>query len=441
MDCTMNMPARPIPELLANRLGNWIDSGHAGPEWLLDQRRAALARLLLDGLPTRKTEDWKYTDTGTITAREWNFPALDAHCRLTGQKHPSLLQADDLNVVFVNGIFCPTLSNSENEDTLEVVSLRSPLAAALLETSLDRRDSPIEIPFTTINRAGWRDGMAMSIAPGARPPRRIHLLMLHDGDTENALLTPRIVIRAGAQSEATVAITHASLSPQSCLNVPCIDVDIADGARLQLYQTQSLNSESFHVGALRIALGRDSSLQSLEAAFGAALSRQNLTVTFNAPGGEAVLNGIYTIDGDRLADFHTVIEHGHPHCRSRQVYKGILDQRATAVFNGAVHVAPHACGTDGYQLNRTLLRSPQARVFTKPELRIDNDDVRCTHGATVGQLDPRQIFYLQSRGIDLQQARNILARGFVEDLLFAVSSPRQREALDLCLDRYFNGEP
>lgn len=437
----MNTPAKAIPSPLANRLGNWIDSGHAGPEWLLDQRRAALEALLRNGLPTRKTEDWKYTDTSVITDREWNYPPLDTDCMTTVQQlHPALLHADDLNIVLVNGLFCPALSNVDNEDTIEAVSLRSPLAEPLLESALAEPDTPMEQPFSTLNRAGWRDGVALTIAAGTRPPARIHFLLLHDGDTPNALITPRLVIRAGAGADATVAITHAACSRETCLNVPCIDVDIADGTRLRLYQTQSLNNASFHAGSLRISLGRDSSLQSLEAAFGAALSRQNLIVTFNAPGGEATLNGIYTLNGDRLCDFHTAIVHRLPNCRSRQVYKGILDARATAVFNGAVQVARHASGTDGYQLNRTLLRSPQARVFTKPELRIDNDDVRCTHGATIGQIDPHQLFYLQSRGIAPQDARDILARGFVEDLLFAVDSPRQREALDLCLDRHFNGE-
>jgi len=437
----MNSPAKPIPAILANRLGNWIDSGHAGPEWLLGQRRAALDELLRSGLPTRKTEDWKYTDTSAITDREWNYPPLDEVCMVTGQRHtPELLHADELNIVLVNGLFCPALSNTDSEETIEVLPLRSPLAEPLLEAALARQDAAIELPFSTLNRAGWRDGVALTIAPGKHPPARIHFLLQHDGDTQHALITPRLVIRAGAGSDATVAITHASCSRETCLSVPCIDVDIADGARLQLYQTQSLNKASYHAGAMRITLGRDSSLKSFEAAFGAALARQNLTVTFNAPGSEAMLGGIYTLDGDRLCDYHTAIVHRQPNCRSRQVYKGILDERATSVFNGAVQVSPGASGTDGYQLNRTLLRSPQARVFTKPELRIDNDDVRCTHGASVGQLDPRQLFYLQSRGIGPQQARDILARAFVEDLLFAIDSPRQRETLDRCLDRHFNGE-
>ncbi len=436
----MNTPAKAIPGPLANRLGNWIDSGHAGPEWLLDQRRGALEALLRNGLPTRKTEDWKYTDTSVITDREWSYPPLEADCVDLGHKlAPDLLHADDLNIVLVNGIYSPALSTIDHEDTIEVVSLRSPLAEPLLETALAVPDAPIEQPFSTLNRTGWRDGLALTIAPGKHPPVRIHVLLLHAGDTENALITPRLVIRAGTAADATVAITHASCSREICLNVPCIDVDIADGARLRLYQTQSLNHASFHVGSLRVTLGRDSALQSLEAAFGAALARQNLAVTFNAPGSEAMLSGIYTLNGERWCDFHTAIVHRLPDCRSRQVYKGILDDRATAVFNGAVQVARHASGTDGYQLNRTLLRSPQARVFTKPELRIDNDDVRCTHGATIGQLDPRQLFYLQSRGIDPQQACDILARGFIEDLLFGVDSPHQRETLDRCLDGFFNG--
>lgn len=435
----MNHPAKPIPEQLVNRLGNWIDSGHAGPEWLLEQRRLALEMLLRNGLPTRRTEDWKYTDTGIITDREWNFPSLSENCISGDTRHlAGILHADELNIVLVNGFYCPALSNVANADTLDVLPLRSPLATSILETSLAQPDLPIEMPFSTINRAGWLDGLALTLAAGKRAPARIHIMLLHDGDAPNTLITPRLVIRAGAGAEAIIAITHTSRTRHACLSIPCIDVALADRAHLSLYQIQAMNNASFHIGNLRAVLGRDSVLNSLEGAFGAALSRQNVTVNLDAAGGEAILNGIYTIDGDRHGDFHTAIHHNQPHCRSRQVYKGILDDQATAVFNGAVQVAPHACGTDGYQLNRTLLRSPRARVFTKPELRIDNDDVRCSHGATVGQLDPRQLFYLQSRGIGPEQARNMLARGFVGDLLFAVSASRQREALDLYLDRYFN---
>jgi len=168
----MNSPAKPIPAILANRLGNWIDSGHAGPEWLLGQRRAALDELLRSGLPTRKTEDWKYTDTSAITDREWNYPPLDEVCMVTGQRHtPELLHADELNIVLVNGLFCPALSNTDSEETIEVLPLRSPLAEPLLEAALARPDAAIELPFSTLNRAGWRDGVALTIVPGKHPPR------------------------------------------------------------------------------------------------------------------------------------------------------------------------------------------------------------------------------------------------------------------------------
>jgi Fe-S cluster assembly protein SufD len=433
-------PSKPIPPLLVNRLGNWVESGHAGPLWLTDRRRAALDAFVQNGLPTRKTETWKYNDINPVVQPEWNFPPLDAHRHASGNALAPLLHADDLNIVFINGIYSPDLSNAQGEEAIAVTSLRSPLLGSVLEALLDRPDAAIEAPFAALNRAAWRDGIALSVNADAVVRRRIHLLMLHEGDTANALITPRLYLRAGMRSESFIAITYASSSGQRCLNVPCIDIDLDDAARLTLCQTQVLNRASFHIGATRIHLGRDSVLHSLDAAFGAAFSRHNLTVAIDGSGSEAVLNGIYTMRGTQQTDVHSIIEHRLPNSRSRQVYKGILDGQATAVFNGAVRVSPGACGTDGYQLNRTLLRSPDARIFTKPELEIANDDVRCTHGATVGQLDPQQVFYLQSRGIAADDARNLLARGFVEDILFALTSRRQREMLDRELDLFFDGD-
>lgn len=430
----------PFPSLLANRLGNWIDSGHAGPEWLLQQRRLALESLLQKGLPTRKTEDWKYTDTSVLTSQEWNFPPppeSTAPQPSTKALKP-FYHASDLNLVFVNGIYCASLSNISGESTIEITSLRSPLVSDLLESVLAQPAESIEQPFNLINQTGWTDGVVLTVAAEKRPPSRIHILFLHHGDSANVLIAPRLIVRLQSGSDATIAITHASNSSQACLNIPDIQFEIADHARLICFHTQSLNASSFHLGAFRFNLGRDSVLESLEAAFGASLARQNLIVALNAQGGDATLNGMYTLDQQRLSDFHTIIEHRHPHSRSRQVYKGILDDSSTAVFNGAVRVAPHACGTDGYQLNQSLLRSPNAKVFSKPELRIDNDDVRCTHGATIGQIDEKQLFYLQSRGIECQNARDMLSRAFVEDLLFDIDNQLQRDQLDHHLDHFFN---
>jgi len=437
----MNVPSsKPVPPALADCLGAWIESNQAGPAWLAARRRAAWDAFLETGIPTRKTEAWKYTDVSPAILPAWTFTAPDVRGHSITRALAPLLHAADLNVVFLDGMYCPDLSNPQSDDAIAVTSLRSPLFGSSLAALLERPDGPIEAPFAAFNRAVWRDGVALSVNAGAVVRRRIHLLMLHAGASGNTLITPRLYIQAGTQSESQIAITYASLSSPCCLNVPCVDVDVADGARLTLCQTQSLNRDSFHIGSTRIHLGRDSVLHTLDAAFGGALSRQNLTVSLDGSGIDAVLNGLYTLRGAQHADFHTIIEHRHPSSRSRQVYKGILDGRATAVFNGAVRVSRGASGTDGYQLNRTLLRSPDAKVFTKPELEIANDDVRCTHGATVGQLDPRQLFYLQSRGISADDARNLLARGFVEDILFSLSFPRQREDLDRELDCFFKGE-
>ncbi len=436
-------PDKPVPGALSIRLQDWLASDHAGPAWLKDQRQAALADFVLAGLPTRKSEHWKYNDITPLMQPAWIIPPRPSPHMMpaaTAAITP-LLHADDLNIVMLNGIYHPDLSTTPDDEQVEITSLRSPLNTALLENLMSRPDPAIEMPFCLLNRAVWHDGIALSIKPATIRRRRIHLLLLHDDQVPEALLTPRVHVHAGAGSELLLSVSTASLSARRCLNIACMDIDVDEGAHLTLCQTQTLNPDSFHLGSVHVRLGRDSVLRSLDSAFGSAFSRQNMTVALAGDGADAVLNGIYAMRGTQQADFHTAIEHHRPHGRSRQVCKGILDDRSSAVFNGAVRVLPGAVATDGYQINRTLLRSPMAKVFTKPELEIANDDVRCSHGATIGQLDPQQIFYLQSRGIPAGAARDILARGFVEDLLFPLSCAHQRQELDRELDRFFNEAP
>jgi len=227
------------------------------------------------------------------------------------------------------------------------------------------------------------------------------------------------------------------LSDAACLHLPRVMVSADSESNLAISQAQLLNTQSWQLATSRVELQRDAHVAHLEAGLGAALARHDLTAVLLESGARVELNGLYALDGKRHADFHTLIEHRQPNCSSRQVYKGILAGKAAGVFNGAVRVFPGASGTDGYQLNKALLMSREAQMFSKPELLIDNDDVKCSHGATIGQINPQELFYLQSRGIPEAQARHMLARGFVEDIMFQQGDDRLRADLDGALDRYF----
>ena len=399
------------------------------PAWLVARRMWAFDRLGQDGFPTRFVEEWKYTDLTPLAERTLALPAETGAGRGPLPAVP-FWHADDLNVVFVDGRFAPGWSNAGETGEIQLV----PLAAL----AADPETAPPDVLVSALlNAAFLGDGVQVRIPAGLRLARRIHFLLLHASATPDVLLAPWISIAAGAAAEARIAITALSISDAPCLHVPRTLVSAAEGAQLAISQTQVLNTGSWQLATTRIEQRRDSRVTHLDAALGSALGRHDLTARLLESGSEVELNGMYALRERRHTDFHTLIEHLQPNCRSRQVYKGILDGHATAVFNGAVRVHPGASGTDGYQLNRALLMSREAQVFSKPELLIDNDDVKCSHGATIGQIDEQELFYLQSRGIPETQARHMLARAFVEDILFRQSDARERADLDALLDRYF----
>jgi len=422
---TLSLPPGPRYAALLESMRNGVPE----PDWLAVRRREAFARLAQDGFPTRHVEHWKYTDISGLAERELVLPAdpgADAPVMAGRPFHHD----DDIRVVFVNGRYAPALSTATPPDGLELIRLHA------LEADPDP-DPGDALPSTLLNAAFRRDGMLLRIASRKRIEPRIHILLLQAGETADTLIAPWVAIAAEAMAEARIAVTSLSCTSAPCVNVPRVIVTADAGAQLSISQSQALNTASWQLGTTRIEQRRDSRVSHLDAALGGALGRHDLACVLLESGAEGELDGFYALRGKQHTDFHTVIEHRQPNSRSRQVYKGILDDRAVAVFNGLVKVSPGASGTDGYQLNKALLLSRQAQVYTKPELQIDNDDVRCSHGATIGQLDPQELFYMQSRGIPEALARQMLARAFVEDVLFRQPDDRQRADLDGLLDDYF----
>ncbi|MDY0144378.1 MAG: Fe-S cluster assembly protein SufD [Kiritimatiellia bacterium] len=399
------------------------------PDWLAVRRKGAIDRLRRDGLPTRQVEVWKYTDISPLAERALVLPAR-INSRSALPPNLPFWHEDDLNIVFVDGQFSPEQSSAVQSDEIQVVRLND------LATNPETAPSDM-LASALMNAAFRRDGVLVRIPAHCQLERRIHFVLLHASKTPDAILAPWLAVVAEESAEARIAITALSISESPCLHVPRVFVSAAAGAQLAVSQSQLMNDQSWQLGTTRIEQHRDSRVTHLEAAVGAALARHDLAAVLLESGAEVELNGLYVQRNHRHVDFHTWIEHRQPNCRSRQVYKGIVDDHAAAVFNGAVRVHPGASGTDGYQLNRTLLMSRDAQVFSKPELLIDNDDVKCSHGATIGQISAQELFYLQSRGIPEAQARHMLSRAFVEDVLFRQKDARQRADLDILLDHYF----
>jgi Fe-S cluster assembly protein SufD len=274
--------------------------------------------------------------------------------------------------------------------------------------------------FAALNTALFTSGLFLKIPLGVSVAAPIHLLFVGEGANEAAppAAFPRVMIVAGENSSATIIESYASPGDDSIyLTNAIVDFSLADGARLQHYKIQRESLGAFHVAATRAELGPHSAYHTTTINFGAALSRHDIHVQMDHAGAECSVDGLYMVDNAQHTDTHSVIDHKQPHCTSRQLYKGVLDGKSHAVFNGKVFVRHGAQQTDAQQTNKNLLLSEDARVDTKPQLEIFADDVKCAHGAAVGRLSEDEVFYLESRGINPALARNMLTYGFAEEVI------------------------
>jgi Fe-S cluster assembly protein SufD len=291
--------------------------------------------------------------------------------------------------------------------------------------------------FTALNTAFMLDGGVVQIAKDAEVERPIHLLFITDALAAKGMMHPRNLILVGRNARATVIESYVSPDDARYLMNTVTEVSIAEGATLNHYKIQREGRRAFHVGTIEASQAKDSHYLSFSFATGAALSRTNVYTTLDGPGAGATLNGLYMLDGEQHCDHQTQIVHAQPSCFSRELYKGILDGRSHGVFNGKVFVHPEAQKTDGKQTNNTLLLSDTAHVDTKPQLEIFADDVKCTHGATVGQIDQTALFYMKSRGVNRDTARRLLTYAFAADVLETIAVDAVRVGLEqMTLERF-----
>jgi len=415
--------------------------GSTAPDWARSLRLSAITRFETLGFPTTKNEDWHFTSVAPIAEREFDLLAPPAHGVTAAQLEPFTFGATDWHtLVFVNGRYDASLSSAKAlPDGVTLLPLKRAYEELplLVEQYLGKVAAYEGQTFTALNTAFLDDGAVLHVAREVEVAQPIHLLFVTDASAGTGTSQPHNLIVLDRFAKATVIESYAGLGNSAYFTNVVTEAVVGDGATLTHLKLQRESAKAYHVGTVDVRQARDSHLVSFSFATGAALSRTNIYTELRGEGCGATLNGLYLGDGEQHIDHQTRIEHVEPNCYSREHYKGILDGSAHGVFNGKVFVHPAAQKTDGKQTNNTLLLSEKAQIDTKPQLEIFADDVKCTHGATVGRLDETSLFYMKSRGINSRSARELLTYAFAADVLETIEQVEVREALEAAtLRRY-----
>lgn len=411
-------------------------------DWLGRLRKSALNRFVQLGFPTTRLEDWKYTNVTSIGRLVFR-PALGP---LKAQLPDLLRQQLDLiprpRVVFVNGLLDRRLSLYKAEDCgLQLNSLAESLGDSnqtpVLERHLGQHTDMSNHAFVAWNTGFFADGAYLVIPAGITVSSPVHLVFVSTGEDQPLAAFPRNVIVVGEGARVALAETFLSVPGVVHLTNAVTEIVAGANATIDYYKIERESCDDFHVATINANLGPDASLHTHTFSLGAALTRNDLVVALDGEGAQCSLDGLFLVEGNRLVDNHTEIDHRQPHATSRELYKGILGGHAQGVFNGAIIVRKDAQKTDAVQKSKNLLLSEHAQINTKPQLEIRANDVRCAHGASIGQLDQEAMFYLKTRGVDDRAARQILIRGFAAEILDRVHVPAIRELLQTPIDEWF----
>ncbi|NNG15301.1 MAG: Fe-S cluster assembly protein SufD [Gemmatimonadales bacterium] len=412
----------------------FTENGGGSPSWIRPLREAGLDRFVRAGFPTRKNEDWRFTNLQPIATGE--FRLLDPPEALPGLDalRPYLFGHEDWpRMVFVNGRFVRALSRLDGiPSSVQLLSLREALDSQreVVEAHLAKVAVNAPSAFTDLNTAFMADGALLVLPADAVLEHPVHLVFVTAPGAADGATHPRTLIVAGRHAQATVVESYVSLAEQRYLTNTVSEIFLEEGARVNHCKVQLESEAAYHVGTIEAWQGRSSHFESFSFAMGGALSRTNVYTVLDGEGSHVQLDGLYVGHGVQHLDHQTRIEHAKPGCTSREIYKGMLDDRSHAVFNGKVYVRAEAQQTDGKQTNRNLLLSETAKVDTKPQLEIFADDVKCTHGATVGQLDELALFYCQTRGIPLSDARTMVTYAFAADVIEEIQTRPVAEHLE-----------
>lgn len=398
------------------------------PSWLLDRRRSALSSHHAQGIPTVKHEEWKYT-----SLRGWSEVAFNAPVRVTVDSDaiaPYLHGLEDaIRLVFVNGFFDQGLSTLDSVAGLEVSTLAD-ADPAVLEKHLGAYAKVEEFTFVALNTAAFASGTFVRVRRNAVIERPIHIVHLTVASDSPQASYPRTLVIAESGSQAKVVETFATVGDHPGFSNAVTEVYVESNAHLEMVKAQLETETSFHIAATEAKVERDGTFLTYNVTLGGALTRNDINVYLNGENGHVRMDGVYALTGDQHCDNHTRLDHAMPHCDSFEVYKGVLDGKSTGVFNGKIFVHLDAQKTDAKQTNQALLLSPTATINTKPQLEIFADDVKCTHGATVGQLRSDALFYLRARGIPAAKARALLVYAFAAEVIEKITLDPLRNDLE-----------
>jgi len=403
------------------------------PDWLAEARLAALDWVAGHGFPTRKDEDWKYTGLDPILAVPFEAATVESGRRVSADLiKAAAVDLGGARLVFVNGHFASELSRLTGLPAgARVTNLASVLAAKpeCLEPFFSHVPGEHHA-FAAFNDALTEDGAFVHLTPGTSVNEPIQLVFFSDTGGVPLMSSPRSVILAEPGSRATIVETYAGIDGDLYCTNAVTEVVVAEGAQIEHYKVQDEPVSAFHLALLDVRQGRNSGFSSRSVMLGSSIARHEVRVLLEDVGAEASLDGVYLPQGDQLHDNTIFVDHAAASCTSHQLYKGVLDGRGHGVFNGHIMVRPGADGTDANQKNKNLILSDRAEADTRPRLEIYTDDVKCTHGAAVGQLDQDALLYLRARGIPLEAARGLLIDAFVHEMLDRIELEPLRARLE-----------
>lgn len=418
------------------------EASRRAPHWLQSLQARGLSLWEDAALPTRRSENWKYT---SLAGLRDDYAPADAETEALAAL-PEHLEAaiEGPRVVFVDGIYQAALSDVEFSDGMEVCRFdvasdqHADIIAEHLNSSFDVEDHI----FAALNTATLRDGVLVDIAKDADCTQTLHVLWLVRAASVPTAVNQRLLVRAGAGSRASIIEHFVCLDgaqPSFCNGLTELLVD--ENAKLEHFRIHEESGDAVHIGAVHARLSSGAHLSGFHLALGSVLKRLDIVINHAGEGAHVDLDGVYLPRGDEHIDYHTTIEHAVPHCTSDEVFRGIIADKATAVFNGRIHIHPQAQKTRAELSNRNLLTSAEATVNTKPELEIYADDVQCAHGATVAQLDATALHYLRTRGVSAEEAEVMLSFGFVNELIEGVRLASLRAYLRPLLAERFARDP
>ncbi|HVO73748.1 MAG TPA: Fe-S cluster assembly protein SufD [Ignavibacteriaceae bacterium] len=404
-------------------------------------RKDAILKFSELNFPTTKDEEWKYTNISPLLKHHFKPASANYKVEKTKVDQFRFNDFEAYLAVFINGTFAPDLSELENlPGGVVISSLDNAINSShpAVQKYFSKYADYSRHIFTSLNTAFTKDGSFIYIPDREIIEKPIHILFISLSDGEKILSQPRNLFSIGKNSQVKILEHFVSLDEGVYFTNSVSEISAGENAIISHVKLQEESKNSFHIHRIEVELERSSNFSSHSISLGGSISRNDLNVRFNGEGGESTLNGLYLTEREQLYDTHTMIDHAKPYCTSHEHYKGILDNRSRGVFNGKVMVRKDAQKTNAFQENNNIILSAEALVNTKPQLEIFADDVKCTHGATIGQLDMDSMFYLKSRGIGQDTARAILIHAFASDVIKSIPLEPVRNYAESILTEKFN---